>query len=643
MKYWYINFADINNKKYQIRIYEDLTAGSVTATELTGADNPITVDENDDEDIFIPIRRQSGIISFIATDNSWKQIVPEGAFSRPVVLLSGNSYSTLEWRGFLRPETFSGKYNEPYQRIDLPVVCTLSVLDAIPFLIQPLDPQDYQGMNSWTPSFRETIDYIISETMYQRTQGMYNITVNYQQATSQSFTTFMNLCYTLCMNNEFDTTGKLVARYSCYEVLEAICTYFGLSCRTHKGMAYITFADDDEWKGGPSSWHEIAPTQWPFMTEDNFETYINGVRKVSVVASVGNDNVSLRPPLDYILEQNFGNGSSFTTYGTAGRRYQKNNVGTNYTTGEYSALAQFGASFSIIDYIDNYVVGQDFEWEVLPTIPSGNYSEDINYSPTKDYIVFTHNKPISISDGTLHISFNMFRYITDSGKAVKEYFSMQGADMGYTGVSVKLRIGTMYYKGTTAGWQTEHPEDRFLGFNIFNIDGHFSVDVPVNQMLTGDMELAIMTGPYYFGQPNISLVENISVSYARGQLRNKQQNVFINEFQNNFEGEYEQSTIFATDTITTAYGDGLVLTPGGRFYRDAGAGTPEERLSNRIAHYWQYRKTVLNFSLAESEMDFLDPLCTIEDSETGKLYCPISISHRWADDIVNVKLMEINT
>ena len=59
------------------------------ATPPPLAAQPFESQENDDSDLFIPVRTQSGYLRILLTENAhnWKQFVPTGAVAMPVKLM----------------------------------------------------------------------------------------------------------------------------------------------------------------------------------------------------------------------------------------------------------------------------------------------------------------------------------------------------------------------------------------------------------------------------------------------------------------------------------------------------------------------------------------------------------------------------
>ena len=131
-------------KNYTVQ-FKSLRAGTVytvnvgggtgTAIALKGGSQPFTTQEDTDEDIFTPIRTQSGYLRIVddgkdANGNAleanwWKDLIPATDTSRPVTLSHSEGGQTIvDWQGFMQAQTFSGSlYGDPQER-EFPVQCS---------------------------------------------------------------------------------------------------------------------------------------------------------------------------------------------------------------------------------------------------------------------------------------------------------------------------------------------------------------------------------------------------------------------------------------------------------------------------------------------------------------------------------------
>ena len=134
--HWKIPFKSLRSGTvYTVNIYDDLFTG--TPIELIPGESPFTTDELDDEDIFIPVRTQSGYLRFFdngkdanGNDFNWKDIIPSKDTDRPVTLTHiENGQTIVDWQGFMQAQDFGSElYGNPQER-EFPIQCVLSVLN----------------------------------------------------------------------------------------------------------------------------------------------------------------------------------------------------------------------------------------------------------------------------------------------------------------------------------------------------------------------------------------------------------------------------------------------------------------------------------------------------------------------------------
>ena len=125
--HWQVKFKSLRTaSNYVVNIYDAAFSG--TPVQLTGADRPFEVAEDDSDDMFLPVRTQSGYIRVVDDGNvDWSEVLPTSAVSRPVTVVKGNA---VVWQGFIQPRTFSGElFGNPQVR-EFPVCCALSILST---------------------------------------------------------------------------------------------------------------------------------------------------------------------------------------------------------------------------------------------------------------------------------------------------------------------------------------------------------------------------------------------------------------------------------------------------------------------------------------------------------------------------------
>lgn len=126
---WRINFLGINGDSYQIDIYRTPGSSPGVVRSLYGASEPFTTQEEASDDVFLPIRQQTGYIRFV-TDrkNIIAEIMPDGPFDRLVRVLRGTTNPVCVWQGYVKQQIFTQPIGDYRWQIELPVVSMLGAL-----------------------------------------------------------------------------------------------------------------------------------------------------------------------------------------------------------------------------------------------------------------------------------------------------------------------------------------------------------------------------------------------------------------------------------------------------------------------------------------------------------------------------------
>ena len=255
---WKIRFKSLTGTSYEADIYDNDFSG--TATELTGGAQPFVTRELDDEDIYTPIRTQSGYLRFIVENATIvSQIQPIKATDRPVVLWHSGA-SRAEWVGFLRPEQYSQPWEPAPYEIEIPLMSVMEAMQGVEFT----QSEGYVSFFSMVQTINTYLPVDLDITAPDETP------VKDVYVQNNNFREFL----TIAERAERSTTNK----YECvsiYEVIEAFCQYFGFSLHeyaqcfycvattTDDSLHYIDIAPDgdscgSQWGGVTMAWMTIC-------------------------------------------------------------------------------------------------------------------------------------------------------------------------------------------------------------------------------------------------------------------------------------------------------------------------------------------------------------------------------------------------
>lgn len=138
---WYkryqIPFTSFSGTNYCAYIYEKTSGSLVT---LTGAEEPFVTHEDDDTDIFTPIRKQTGYLRVVDETNAGtllETLLPNNNTEKMVRLYSGTmSGSTftdgaIQWQGFMCAQAFSQAWDGQKKVLEFPIKSFLAALEDL--------------------------------------------------------------------------------------------------------------------------------------------------------------------------------------------------------------------------------------------------------------------------------------------------------------------------------------------------------------------------------------------------------------------------------------------------------------------------------------------------------------------------------
>ena len=223
-------------------------SGNTTPSALYGAATPIVTEEDNDADLFMPVRTQTGYINIVDTGQTqggqtfnWHYLLPSEAMDRPVVLWS--SGGTVYWKGFIQcQQTESTIYEEPVER-SYAIYDVLGAMEYVDFNIGISTPctNAYVNFAYLVKQITDTLPVEVRPNNFYF-QGGDNV--------KQHLLCKVNPMLFCDVSDGVDagevgTIGgqqnisELRTKYTCKEVLEEICKFWGWSCRTFNGDMYF--------------------------------------------------------------------------------------------------------------------------------------------------------------------------------------------------------------------------------------------------------------------------------------------------------------------------------------------------------------------------------------------------------------------
>ena len=214
----------------------NIGGGTGAAIPLKGGAQPFTTEEDNSDDMFTPIRTQTGYIRVVDdgkdyNGNSigadwWKDLIPATDTSRPVSLTDGNG--NVVWQGFMQAQSFSGVlYGNPQER-EFPVQCVLSVLSTTQINTSETSYRNFAFLLNHIfgsiPGYNDIIDKIVIQGGADARSWL---------RMKLDWRNFMNV-----------SEGEVSPNYNLFQILEDVCRYWGWTARTHGQQILLCAVDD---------------------------------------------------------------------------------------------------------------------------------------------------------------------------------------------------------------------------------------------------------------------------------------------------------------------------------------------------------------------------------------------------------------
>ena len=671
--HWKIPFKPLRSTAtYTVNIYDESYSGSPIT--LKGGSEPFSTQEDDDDDMFTPIRTQSGYLRIVddgedAAGNAfnWKSMLPSTDTDRPVTLTKtvGNT-TTTAWQGFMQAQNFGGVlYGNPQER-EYPVQCALAVTEGTDV--------DYQhvGIENFAYLLNEIVSSIPSLTIE-------NIIIQGGADARKWLLTkidWMNFA-------SIDGDGNMSARYNLYQCLEDMCRYWGYTARTSGKNIVLVCADDTDIESGfltltranlltmaggtsagtiVSGFSSATLTGTEFASVNNNDFRMRGPNKATVTAdcySADSDVIEIYPA-SVIDTMNAGGSytpSGNTGFGGSSAYVHYTNDLTSFTADMLTGTARTGyGSFNI----GTYVTGSGHQSMCVIRITRSYTS-----SSADAYASLQTTRPHVFSDGYFKVSCEYYR----NAEKYKNY--VDGSGIGKANMYIRFGVGmtratAKWYNGNAnASWSNTMTafkvpagglESEILGANsrmrstdampcgyVF-IDFLGSDDIEeTNGVREFDIVDLIVTY-----KRNESIYETTSTAHGNfAKLVDREmtdRHVYSATNTGNVRDEWNADCIFASEN-SSKFGYGVLINPDGSYFTTTTYGSsttpvrPEQHLADRVTSYWASAKRKLELDLRTDAIADISPVYKM--TVDGTTLYPIAISHNWRDDVTTLSLMEL--
>ena len=687
--HWQIPFKSLRSGTvYTVNIYDANYSSS--PMQLRGGAEPFVTEGDTDEDIFCPVRTQTGYLRIVDNGQDvngnafdWRDMMPTTDTDRPVTLTHTESGTTItDWKGFMQAQNFGGTlYGNP-QELEFPIQCMLSVLGSVDINYSQKEIKNFAYLLKFMidniPTF--TFDYIYIGGLISGFGDVRDFML--KKLDWQNFV-------------KEDSDGVLSAKFKLSQCLEDMCAFFGLTARafgnslyllrTEKmafyGQAYrLTYNDLITLSNGTASGTSVYLEQADisqrdiFASTNNNEGYVRGAHKITVTSDV-----------------NASDGKMCDTSGDGYKRLCKDNGWGNKTVDDEGGTRYTN---DLLTFTLPFFTG---------TATSGKSSFNVGRLYNEDQVNFQDHDMIrmkALYNGATYASlqtvyehgFSNSR-LTLKGRCFYKYRELTGG-RGFTG-RLYMRIGigktraSAQWLNFTDGGATWGSTQTTIKVGIHH-DGesmfmyspsgtNYSETVAAPSGVTGlifiDFLGAEAAFPIDLDDLDSATTETFDIADFRIEIGHnygfdndpdrpsfteglKERLEYIATNNSRSDEELDTDVIYATDK-NALYGYGLVMDADGAFTQGinvAGAMTPfEQVLANRISSYKSRDRrkitcelrTNVNASVISSgasqnlPIGGSTPLRMIRID--GVNFAPISISRNWRDDNIIFTLLELAT
>lgn len=642
MAQYIIPFSSRKGQEYEVRVTSPNLLNDVT---LTGGSNPITVQEEDDEDLFKPVRLRSGYIRFIdRTGATQRAMMPNSTIECPVELrweVAGQWQ--VMFTGFLLPETFTSELWRTPRECELPICCPLTALESLT-LPTPSDtsPKNFFWLLSQLLSLTGTqFRYVYIQRRADVADWFFN---KFQWA------------------HLLDDDGEM--KYNPLELLEHIASFWGYVVRTVWND--LVFVQPDVRDGNGAAFARWTPAQIAQMGDGTAvlsqnaawgsknlldytciagaqETFMPGIRKVTVKADID--------AYDDLGDMDF---SSII------KKYEETETPQiQLTASGFLVLLYPQTTAPDISSLSQFEQTKDYDLHT-------SYVDDNNYSYFRIFGSYPDQQPAtthqlnynfhiqgvgSNADGLIRIVSRKQYILQNCVIAINLQF--EGTED--QAISAYLRVGDLYYyynPHTTPdsyGWSsTKHTFPLQITGNkiadyrelLSPFENYSGFGAIVEYAVAGDVEFGITYAPSRL------IISSVSIKIANSRTQSidaeKDENLYTAEG-GAFLDDRDIDLGFATWNGNPT-GSAFVLQPSFGYLQEIQYGStyarPEQVLADRVAEFGQRTRRVMTVDIKTKGSSPTNPRQVVLNEFEDSTY-PISISNDWAEDVETLKLIQL--
>ena len=483
-----------------------MTQEQGTMVTLTGAAEPFVTQEDESDNIFTPVRTQSGYLRVIDETGGTllASLMPANNTEKMVLLYSGtwNSGMTtftptsLKWCGFLCSQAFTQPWDGQKHVLEFPVKSLMAAL----FDIQIQETSFYVNHN---------VAYLIKSAF--EALGYHPTSVVTICDIDSAVNDFMRIVLqyrAFCSVEEISNVGETTTSISGLTYGQAfsnVLALYGLSAREEGSVVYFaqydlvggvlktfnfTWSNISTIAGGstvsltPGSLSRGSITHAMFRSTNNTVGYANGAKKAIVNVILNQDKPTISPPNtaednSTLYEVNVYDGNTVfaqahpnRTGGNETFTYLKYHGRTYLSTSDYTEmlshciLTGFRVNwyYQDVDLVTGCFPVRWFYQQSpteFPQLISGlffntNYTYNLHSTARQLCYSISSGYSIQMDDGFLNVNFNIYNFLWNTtpnvgtifGSTIQEYYGVDA----YSDIPIAIRVGSLYWNKSAKAW-----------------------------------------------------------------------------------------------------------------------------------------------------------------------------------------------
>lgn len=692
--HWQIPFASaIDKKQYRVDIYQEGYTGSIV-TLLAGS-SPFNTEEDNNPDLFTPIRTQSGTLSVITKlpDGSMlkaQDILPANNTDCPVQLVELNDgEEEVVWQGFLSCEAYSQDYIGIAQELSLSLISVLEAMDSV-----ECDPSRLQGV----VPVHQLIGYCFDEM--ERNVGMSLFTRIYIGEQGKEFLhNFINtsLFYDVQEQNDEGYNEAILKGISLKEVLTKLATFMGWCVREDAEFIFIqTAGADDGWVSGTVA--AMIEDQWTptksYVTNalKNMADLdwrgtahrINsrqGARNVEVVANMTPFDIQVGIPDGFPQGEYLTGSLAYVSEGTGEEGADENVTLEAYASKEqgFSNRCEFKNWYqeeiseastlvyteqgTVSDIFADTIIGRESSLNPIGDQYLGAFmarlkNDEIDYDKTGLYVnAYWANTPDNVYILRMmsidHLNAYNGKFILKvDGISIDANPTAAPFSHIVRGIRLAIKWGGLYLQADKKTWSSAFAYNDFE----WNEDNHGEIEILINDYNYGEVEMFLLPHSLTWWQTDMAsytvdefMFTELSLTYQAPEdvFEDRSANHYFEALKTAFRDEVSVECDFGSSLDNLPNPSLILNVDPSRYYEPLtrmefydgmqAEERPEKHLLSRLATY--YRKPHTSLELVAAFPGVL-PMMRYKGINDGKFYRPMAASRDWQQDTAKLTMLQ---